>query len=243
MYVTNCVRGDGFGGQYQNIIWAIIYSELNNYNFYYTPFSSMEHNYDGDPDFIDKKEKFINIIEHYPLVETLPNNTFVKQLCGGVDGVNFDPIENDLNKSLNLSSFLKIKELFHKNKKSIFENSVTNVAVHVRKQNIHDNHTLGLYDDKYFLDIMNHIRVTYPGEKIFHIFSQGDENNFQHFKNKDVLFHLNESIEKTFYSMVTSQILIMSKSSLSYTAAMLNDGIVYYLPFWHKPSSKWIIKK
>ena len=138
---------------------------------------------------------------------------------------------------------LKIKELFHKNKKSIFENSVTNVAVHVRKQNIHDNHTLGLYDDKYFLDIMNHIRVTYPGEKIFHIFSQGDENNFQHFKNKDVLFHLNESIEKTFYSMVTSQILIMSKSSLSYTAAMLNDGIVYYLPFWHKPSSKWIIKK
>ena len=36
MYVTNCVRGDGFGAQYQNIIWAIIYSELNNYNFYLT---------------------------------------------------------------------------------------------------------------------------------------------------------------------------------------------------------------
>ncbi len=32
--VTNCSRGDGFGAQYYNIIWAILYSELKGYKFY-----------------------------------------------------------------------------------------------------------------------------------------------------------------------------------------------------------------
>jgi hypothetical protein len=83
---------------------------------------------------------------------------------------------------------------------------------------------------------------TYEGDKIFHIYSQGDKKNFLHFKNDDILLHLNESIESTFYSMVTAQILVMSKSSLSYTAGMLSDGIIYYLPFWHKPSLNWKTK-
>lgn len=42
--------------------------------------------------------------------------------------------------------------------------------------------------------------------------------------------------------MATANILLTSKSSFSYAAAMLNENIVYYLPFWHKPSEKWKIK-
>lgn len=242
MNVTNCLRGDGFGAQYQNIIWAISYAEQHNYDFYYTPFSSMEHNYENDADFLIKKENLINIISTFPTVSQLPPNTIIKQLCGGVDGVNFNSIENDLSGLSNLLSFKKIKKALHSNKTSMFNDDVINVAVHVRKQNTHDNHTLGICGDEYFLDLINHIRNTHEGKKLFHIYSQGEEKNFLHFKNDDVLLHLNEPIESTFYSMVTAQILVISKSSLSYTAAMLSDGIVYYLPFWHKPASNWKIK-
>ena len=242
MIVTNCVRGDGFGAQYQNIIWAILYAEQNNYDFYYTPFSSMEHNYDNDSDFLNKKENFINIINNFPTVSQLPPDTIIKQLCGGVNGVNFNSIENDLTGCSNLSSFKKIKSVLHMNKKSLFKDDVINIAVHIRKQNNHDNHTLGICGDDYFLDMIDYIRNTYEGNKIFHIYSQGEEKNFLHFKNDDILLHLNESIESTFYSMVTAQILVMSKSSLSYTAGMLSDGIVYYLPFWHKPALNWKTK-
>jgi hypothetical protein len=242
MYVTNCVRGDGFGAQYQNIIWAILYAELHNHEFYYTPFSSMEHNYKNDLDFLKKKEELINIIGNFPVITELPNDITVKNLCGGVNGVNFDKIENDLSACSNLKSFKKIKEALHQNKTPIFDTDVRNVAVHIRKQNSDDNHTLGLHNDDYFLNIIDFIRNMYTDKTIFHIYSQGDENNFLHFTNKDVVLHLNETIESTFYSMVTSQILVMSKSSLSYTAAMLSDGIVYYLPFWHKPASNWLIK-
>jgi hypothetical protein len=242
MVVTNCVRGDGFGAQYQNIIWAILYAEINNYDFYYTPFSSMEHNYDNDPNFLSKKENFINIINTFPSVLQLPTETNIKQLCGGLDGVDFNIIENNLTGCFNLPSFKKIKSALHMNKKSVFKNNIINVAVHVRKQNSDDNHTLGVCGDEYFLEMIDYIRNTYDGNKIFHIYSQGKENDFLHFKNDDILLHLNEPIELTFYSMVTAQILVMSKSSLGYTAGMLSDGIIYYLPFWHKPALNWKIK-
>jgi hypothetical protein len=243
MIVTNCVRGDGFGAQYQNIIWAILYAELNNHEFYYTPFNSMEHNYENDFEFLIKKENLINIINTYPTVSELPSDTIVKELCGGVNGVCFNIIENDLTGCSNLNSFKKIKKALHMNKEPMFNNDILNIAVHVRKKNSHDNHTLGICGDDYFLGMIDYIRKNYDGEKIFHIYSQGEEKDFLRFKNDDVLLHLNEPIESTFYSMVTAQILVMSKSSLSYTAGMLSDGIVYYLPFWHKPASNWKIIK
>jgi hypothetical protein len=242
MNVTNCKRNDGFGGQYQNIIWAIQYAEMNDLKFYYTPFENMEHNYDNDPEFILKKEKFINIINNFPNISELPENESVLQLCGGVD-ISFDSIENNLSESFKLESFKKIKHLLHQNKPPVFDSSIINIAVHIRKENNHDNHTAGVYSDKYFLDIIDYIRNTYPSTKLFHVYSQGNKNDFLAFENDDVVFHLNESIESTFYSMVAAQILVMSKSSLSYTAAMLNDNIVYYLPFWHKPASTWLIKQ
>lgn len=32
-----------------------------------------------------------------------------------------------------------------------------------------------------------------------------------------------------------------SRSSFSYAAAILSDGVIYYQPFWHPPGDKWIV--
>ena len=137
--------------------------------------------------------------------------------------------------------FKKIKNAFYANKKPVFNNDSINIALHIRRSNLHDDrHTDN--DDNYFLEMMDYIRQSYSGNKIFHIYSQGEEKDFLHFENKDVIFHLNESIESTFLSMAMAKILVMSKSSFSYAAAMLNENIVYYLPFWHRPSANWKVK-
>ena len=34
--------------------------------------------------------------------------------------------------------------------------------------------------------------------------------------------------------------LVTSRSSFSYVAALLSEGRVYYFPFWHLPSPRWI---
>jgi hypothetical protein len=239
MNVTNCTRNDGFGAQYQSIIFAILHAEMYGYNFYYTPFSSIAHNYDKDSDFLIKKENFINLTSEFPTVSQLSSDTVVRQLCGREDCWN--RVESNLTQCLNSYAFQKIKKAFHSGKTPIHNKDFLNIALHIRKPNIEDNRPCS-NDDNYFLKMIDYIRKNYSGNKIFHIYSQGEKKNFSIFENEDVIFHLNECMESTFYSMVTADILVMSKSSFSYAAAMLNENIVYYLPFWHKRSLDWKIK-
>ena len=232
MYITSCKGGDGFGSQYQRIVMSILYSEITNNEFVYRPFEKMEHNYDNDPDFIIKKEKFINLYDKYKLINEVEN---VLEL-----GPRVYEIENNLDFCLKLESLKNVKKFLHIGKTNPYDNNYLNVAVHIRKFNQGDN-TDYSHDENYYLNVMNHIRNNYTSEKLkFHIFSQGELENFTNFKSDDIVFHLNESIEDTFYGLVTANILVMSKSSFSYTAAMLSDGIIYYLPFWHPKASHWI---
>ena len=87
---------------------------------------------------------------------------------------------------------------------------------------------------------MKNIEIKHPDIKKIKIHSQGDEFNFSNFKGYNIDISLNKPIEETFTDLVNSDILVISKSSFSYTAGLLCDGIVYYLPFWHKPKKTWI---
>jgi len=55
------------------------------------------------------------------------------------------------------------------------------------------------------------------------------------------VFHLNENLFDTFTGLVAAEILVTSRSSFSYSAAILSDGEIYYQPFWHPPGEKWIV--
>jgi hypothetical protein len=53
--------------------------------------------------------------------------------------------------------------------------------------------------------------------------------------------HVNESAMDCIRRMATADVLVMSRSSFSYLAGILNrEGIVFYHPFWHQPLSSWI---
>jgi hypothetical protein len=53
--------------------------------------------------------------------------------------------------------------------------------------------------------------------------------------------HLNGDVFECLHSLITADILVMAKSSFSYTAALLSRGIVIYSPFWHAPLQQWIV--
>jgi len=44
-----------------------------------------------------------------------------------------------------------------------------------------------------------------------------------------------------FHMMVTAKVLVTAKSSFSYSAALLSEGVVYYIPFWHQPLDEWVV--
>ena len=106
MYIVNSLRTDGFGAQYQTIIFTLLFSELEKLNFAYRPFTKMEHNYDLDSYFLEKKEELINVINHYPNYNTIPQSQIV----------NFDlslmykKVESNLDYCLNTKTFLDLQK-------------------------------------------------------------------------------------------------------------------------------------
>ncbi len=235
--LTNPYLSDGFGSQFQEIICSAVYAELAGKTFVYTPFQKMEHNYDNDPDFLSKKEELINFIDHFPV-----NTNLEIQESGCV-------YRRTLDEHLLFFAFSdtldKIKTIFrlNKQKERYFDPNYFNIAIHVRRPNSHDglNGNFRYLEDEIYLRIIDALRKEYPLAR-FHIHSQGKIEDFKKiYQGKDIIFHLNDAVEDAFASMVLADALVTAKSSLSYAAALLSEGEVYYIPFWHPPFPGWII--
>lgn len=233
MSFTNTPRSDGFGAQYQSIIMAAVYCELNNLEFSYTPITSMEHNYDNEPNFIEKKEDLMNIKNNFSL--SVGNNQNIDILQS------YKFCESNLDKFYNSNTLNKIKRIFRENKQNPFTTD-NNIAIHIRRTNIHDSRNSSTTPDEYFERILSFMVEKYPTYNI-HIYSQGDINHFRDsFKSfPQLIFHLNGAVEDTFIQMVYADILVTCQSSFSYTAGLISNGVVYYIPFWHPPLSHWVV--
>lgn len=234
--ITNPERTDGFGAQFQTIIYSVIYAELNDLEFVYTPFKDMEHNYDGEPNFLAKKEWLINFIDNFEINKS----NAIKQDVWNV--IQF--FEGNLDKAVNSLALKKIKEIFRANKKTqnYFNNKRFNIAIHVRRPNSHDSRLDGAdTPDDFFLNIINKLRVVFSSkDPLFHVHSQGNSENFKAFNAQDIILHLNESTEDSFMAMVFADVLVTARSSFSYTAGLLSEGAIYYIPFWCVPLPHWI---
>jgi hypothetical protein len=225
LYVTQPIRNDGFGAQYQTIINTILYCKKYNKNYVYTPIKNMEHNYDNDKTFLNKAEELMNIKKYKSIndIDTKPIDTNIFQMINFFDN-NIDKIAHQLK---------EVKDDFWQNKdKNIFNNDVFNIAVHIRRFNKHDNRIEGFRyaSEEYYLNKI-----------LFHIYSQGNIEDFIKYNANDTILKINMNLFDTFKEMVGANALIMSKSSFSYTAAILSDGDIYYLNFWHPPMKHWYI--
>jgi len=239
MYYTVKERTDGFGAQFQTMICCILIAENSNNKYIHTPIQKMEHNYDNDPNFISNVENYINLIKYGCLNDI--NNLEIKEL-----NIKFiiKTFEENINKYLLSNSLKNLKNIFWKNKNKIFfQNDKFNIAVHIRSHNIIDgpNNEFRYTDLNYYFDIIQKIKEKYNKDLLFHIYSQNEISDYDKFDKTNVVFHLNENLFDTFTGLVAADVLIMSKSSLSYSAAILSDGEIYYQPFWHKPGEKWIV--
>lgn len=227
-YITITDRDDGFGAQLQHILFGILYAEAHGMTYIHKPISAMEHNYSGDSDFINKIEDFLGLrdnylsigqVERYQIVSFWPLYNFV---CSDFSRL-----------FLESQALFSYKRIFWKNKLRLFDSGYSMkkyIAVHIRRPNPCDTRIDGAdTPDSYYLDKINMIRKLYDGAVEFHIYSQGPMEMFQEFCHKDIVLHLDTDLCSTFLGLVSADILVTSKSALSYSAAMLTDGIVYFI--------------
>ena len=267
-YYSTIPFDDGFGAQFQRFIWTCIYAEeCEQSTFVYRSPTKMAHNYDNDPDFVEKMETIMNIKPYYMSYES------AQKLLGG-DNQDaqiltpdfydiFNYVERNIDMCMKSESMARLKRRFweNKNRAAVYasysniggdENSVAlHLAAHIRRPNCDDTRPNGgeEYTDKYYIKSIITIREKYaksrPDTRIMiHIYSQGSAEKFVNYIEnesfgKDVVLHLNDTNEQTYVGMAAADILITSASSFSYSAAFFSDGDIYYTHFWHKPCSWW----
>jgi hypothetical protein len=244
MYYTSQPRTDGFGAQFQNIIVDILYTHnATTHQYVFPNIASFEHNYTNDHGFTNRLIRYMNLREHFSMpsgvADTIPHYSS--------DVSNYPYVENNLTRLLASPTMNLIKSLFYADKNTPFDTTYYNVAVHVRRHNKADSRIDGTNTPAdYYLNVMKYIRANHGVDKKplrFHIYSQcKDEMDLrQNFTNKDTEFHLNGDVLPTFHGMVFADALVTSASSYSYCAAFLNNGVIYYKKFWHKPADNWIV--
>lgn len=232
-------RQDGFGAQFQSLIYSIVFCEYNKLNFIYRGISNMEHNYDNDPNYINEIEALMNIKNNYTTED--PSQTYEFRELPFKPFL--DMFDKKLDYYLSTSAFQRYKQIFWSNKtKHNFNNGKYNVAVHIRRYCMPVDIGCGRREVpvEYFANIINTIRNAKPNA-LFHIYSVGDVEYFKPLMNHDIVLHINENITTTFVQMVSADGLVTSRSSMSYVAGLLSDGHVYYIPFWHPPKSNWYV--
>ena len=260
-YYTNELRGDGFGANYQSLICAILYAEVYcNGEFVYTK-PNLRSIYRDE---CDEYENIMNLSGAFKSINDIDDKNEVEIID---IPKSYSIVEENIDMYLKSDTMKKIRCMFKQNKiiDNKFDNNYNHIAIHIRRPSLHPNidnlseHREGwdkttmnidelinftprFTSDFYFINIMNHIRNTYTSKKnIFHIISEGKHEDFNNFKGDDIIFHLNEPVNDSYIYMVMSNILIMSCSSFSYVAALLNENTVYYKEgFFHKKASYWI---
>jgi len=235
MNITITERDDGFGAQFQHIIFGIIYAQMNGFTYIHKPITRMAHNYENDPHFIEKIEDFLNIRKHYKTTADVSH----------VESVGFWPLYHfitgveDSNKERfhyclknDNGAIEKIKRIFFENKTNPYDSSVKNVAVHIRRPNIGDDRLEGAdTPDEYYLNLMEHVRQTTRGEILFHIYSQNTLDSEKYRGLPYLVFHIDDTVTNTFLGLVFADVLIASKSALSYCAGLLTNGTVYTMKY------------
>lgn len=248
MYITLPQRNDGFGAQFLNIMRALVFIEESNNSFLFTGINSMMSHSTDDSDrpYIEKVIDYMNVRQFYITIKDLPNNTEYAELP---EVITFYHLFCQRFEELHASyAFKKYKKIFFHGKVNPYDTRFHNIAIHIRKeekyQKLNENRPIPYFPDEYYKSFCDLMRSKYTGSKPlkFHIYSIGTESVFDYLKNDDVELHVNEDMLDTFTGFIFADILLISHSCLSYTAAFFCNGIVYH-KYWnhlHLGLNSWI---
>ena len=218
LYTVKTPSYDGLGAQYHALMSGIAYCAHKGYTYVHTPFEGVSHGGNATElnDFIGirtpmKPENATNIIT--------------------------EPHSEEVHWSENPSKYYteevltSLRQYYYSTKKPNI--SPPEIALHIRRGDVDSNDGKRFTTNEDNKRVIQMLQQKYPDYMIT-IFSEGADDDFADLVSDNVTLKLNGSVTDTFHSFVTAKVLVTAKSSLSYSAAILNENTVYYQDFWHK---------
>lgn len=250
-------RSAGIGHQLANWIAGFWFSKFFNLKFAHIPFS--DHKWETFLGFGENEISAIDLIKNcgykkvrLPLfketnsLEVERIKKIIKSYYGGKivfvaeqDQFYHDQygIMDDLKKKFQNCKFRAEDKLF-------FSSKCYNIAIHIRRGDITNglkngnaNLRMRWQENQYYLNALNCFLKRFKVSKpiAIYLFSQGEKRNFSEFdKLESINYCLDISPIDSFLHMVYADLLITSKSSFSYKAALLSNGMkICPKNFWH----------
>ena len=259
MKYIQLAKEDGFGATFQQIIGAIGLAEhfgltyVHNKNICKI---NLAHNNTIQGMF----ETLIDLDQLYPAPHSMPmdiNNkidfnidNLQNNLINTIKPVS-DFIENNCLTDVYIKAAHILKHHF-KPIKSIFNNNYYNIALHIRRGDITKEPKFfgRIVGIEFYIKVINKLRREHANNKPckFFIFTQPNHLNSNELdilkQTDDVSVIIDDETDSTsafkdWYQLTIADMLVTSKSSFSYSAAMFNSNIVHYVPFYHKPCFGW----
>ena len=251
------IEKDGLGAQYQRIIGIICVAEYYNFTYVHTPIKKMEHI--NDLTYLDKVENFFQICNNYSNINNIEydeiyeeSNPFIENLAQYIKKdknvlikifLPYNICEQNIN--IYKLGINKIRNFIINHNLPFYNNNNKKIAIHLRRGDVTKHANNFRYTSiTDIVNIINYLKKKYKNY-FFYIFTQIDENNkneFEIFKNDSSIYiYADKDLILTINHLINADILVLSKSSLSYISGLYNNNIVYYHNFWHKPLDNWNI--
>jgi hypothetical protein len=253
-YITCSGRSDGGGAQMQAIYSTMLYARCSGFVYLHTPIVSVEHNALGEPDWAEKWERAFSAGQGEFQSESFDLDA-VKQIpaTSRMSPVPPPPPEPILLLASECHWYAdthadfyaliqpQLKRRYHRNSPPIARpDDRLIVAVHIRRGDVTEQDTDRFTPNEIVAFQINQLSSALaPFRREFHVFSEGREGDFGPVRERAVL-HLGGDVFECLQHLIGADIFVMAKSSFSYTAALLSQGIVIYSPFWHAPLQQWI---
>lgn len=149
----------------------------------------------------------------------------------------------------NISSYERIRGQLRQSYEStgrkrslLFDENILNVAIHVRRGDIKKgSYTRRFTSAKKLKQVIQQIEsVIGSNEYQISIFCEEKQSDLEELKSERIrnIYHLD--IFDVLDHLIHADLLVTSKSTVSYIPALASKGIIIYEPFWHQPLADWL---
>ncbi|NIJ42050.1 hypothetical protein FHS78_002341 [Parvibaculum indicum] len=254
-------KDDGGGAQVHAVISALALAHATGLTYYHSPFTSIAHAEGDAADWTEKWESFFNLghgekrLRAEQEAECVPIKRLLKSpllwrghelIAEAEHFTGFTDADVEAIAAV-LPDVRRKYALSDKSALTLYNVPGTlTMNVHVRRGDVsadHPYHSNRFTGDDAILETIRSAREAAQAQGLavsVNVWSQGDRADFLAYEEAGCRLFLDTDIFETVHNLAQSDILLMAKSSLSFVAALLNDGICLYEDFWHPPLPHWI---